>query len=228
MRDQPKAPEASAAPFAEAAPGPGELERTLARRCADGDRDAWTELVQANDRRVLLVLLRALGPAFIHELSDLRQEVWARLLANRGAALRGLRAERPGALGAFVAQVALRVAVDFGRARGTRAKSEVSDDAAQELPGSGEAPDEAASRRQRSVRLQEALLRAAEGPNARRDLLVLRAHFHDGLNAGEIAAMNVGLGAKGVETVLHRARVRIEQALAPLAFAAPPVRRPTE
>ena len=208
--------------------GSGDAERTLAHRCADGDHDAWTELVQTHDRRVLLVLLRALGMAFSHELPDLRQEVWARLLANRGAALRGLRAERPGALGAFVAQVALRVAIDFGRARGTRARSEVSEDAARDLPGADEAPDEAASRRQRSVRLQEALLRAAEGPNARRDLLVLRAHFHDGLNPAEIAALNLGLGAKGVETLLYRARARIEQALAPLAFAAPPVSRPTE
>ena len=220
MHDQGPSPETFKPLVAEA--GKGEGDRSLALRCADGDRAAWLELCQTHDRRVLLVLLRAVGPGFRADLGDLRQEVWARLLANRGAALRGLRAERAGALGAFVAQVALRVAIDFGRARGARAAREVSEEEADELPFGGEAPDEAAARRQRSVRLQEALLRAAEGPNARRDLLVLRAHFHDGLNPAEIAAMNVGLGVKGVETLLYRARVRIEQALAPLAFASPP------
>ena len=214
MHQEPPRPGTPGAPPGEPGFTSGDGDRALARRCADGEEAAWTALVQTYDRRVLLVLLRALGPGLRHDLPDLRQEVWARLLANRGAALRGLRAERPGALGAFVAQVALRVAIDFGRSRGTRAESEVSEDSALELAGSGEAPDEAAARRQRSVRLQEALLRAAEGQNARRDLLVLRAHFHDGLNPKEIAAMNVGLNTKGVETLLYRARAKIEQALA--------------
>jgi RNA polymerase sigma factor (sigma-70 family) len=199
-------------------------ERTLALRCADGDPAAWTELVETYDRRVLLVLLRTVGSGFADELPDLRQEVWARLLARRGAALRGLRAEREGALGAFVAQVALRVGIDFGRARGTRAAAEVSEEEAHALQATTEAPDEAASQRQRRVRLEQALLRAAEGANAQRDLLVLRAHFRDGLNPVEIGRLNLGLSAKGVETLLYRARARIEEALAPLSFASPPQR----
>src|SRR5437763_6633586 len=51
------------------------------------------------------------------ELDDLRQEVWARLLARDGAALRGFRGERPGALRVFLGTVARSVALDHFRAR---------------------------------------------------------------------------------------------------------------
>ena len=68
--------------------------------------------------------------------------------------------------------------------------------------------------RDRRLQLAHALLRATDGPNGPRDLMVLRAHFQEGLNPAEIAAMGVGLSAKGVETLLRRARERIETELA--------------
>jgi RNA polymerase sigma factor (sigma-70 family) len=189
-------------------------ERLLALRCALGDPAAWAALVAAHDRRVLRVLLRAVGPRFADELPDLRQEVWARLLASRGAALRGLRAERPGALAAFVSQVALRVAIDFGRSRGLRAAQEVGAEEAEGLPAPGCNAEEAAARRQESRLLDDALEAATAGPNQARDRVVVRAHFHDSLAPAEIAAMGLGLSAKGVETLLYRARERIAARLA--------------
>src|SRR5260370_13836790 len=95
-------------------------DRNLAARCARGEAPAWRELVARHDRRILLVLGRALGRGGEAELLDLRQEVYARLLARDGTALRTLRAERPGALATFLARVALRVALDHARARGPR------------------------------------------------------------------------------------------------------------
>ena len=186
-------------------------DRALATRCADGDPSGWEELLARFERRATLVLLRA-GVAE-PELADLRQDVYARLLADRGAALRGLRAEREGALGAFVAQVALRVAIDHGRARGTRVKSEVDLEEAHRLPTLHRSPEDEAARTQRHERFSRALLAAAEGPQLERDLTVLRAHFADGLNPQEIAGMGVGLSAKGVETLLRRARLHIEESL---------------
>jgi len=189
-------------------------ERALALACAAGDPAAWSALVRAHDRRVLLVLSRTLGAAFAADLPDLRQEVWARLLAGNGAALRTVRAERPGALAAFLGQVALRVALDFGRARGVRARSEAPEQEAWQVAEARLAPDESAWAGQRRALFEAALREAAQGPRAARDLLVLRAYYSDGLTPGEIAALGVGLSPKGVETVVQRARQRVEQALA--------------
>lgn len=189
-------------------------ERDLARRCAAGDSVAWSQLVRTHDRRVLTTLLRTLGPAHAADLPDLRQEVWARLLANGGAALREVRAERPGALAAFLCQVALRVALDFGRSRGLRARREAPEEEALSLGSGDDAPDEAAWFGQRRALFEAALREAAAGPRSPRDLLVLRAYFFDGLTPAEIAGLGVGLSAKGVETVVQRARVKVEQTLA--------------
>ncbi len=195
--------------------GAGSLEalsdRELARLCADADAAGWRELTARHERRVLLVLLRA-GVAEA-ELTDLRQEVYARLLAQKGAALRTLRAEREGALGAFLAQVALRVAIDHGRSRGSRARREVSEEEARDVASPSRPVDELVAVQQGRERFARALLAAASGQHAARDLLVLRAHFSDGLNPGEIAQMGTGLTTKGIETLLRRARMSIEAAL---------------
>ena len=185
-------------------------DRDLVARCAGGDQRAWAELIGRHDRQLLIVLLRASPGAGAAELSDLRQEVWVRLL-ERGA-LAGLRLERPGALGAYLCRVALRVAIDQARARGARPRADAPVEEAHELPG-GADPEREAALAQARLKLAHALLRSNEGPNGPRDLMVLRAHFQDGLNPAEIAAMGVGLSAKGVETLLRRARERIETEL---------------
>jgi len=182
-------------------------DRDLAQRCARGERQAWDELVALHDRRIALVLLRALGQAFAGDLPDLRQEVYARLLANHGAALLGLRAERPGSLAAFLAQTALRVAIDHRRARRARPSAAEGLEALVQLEEGGETPEAHAGNREERALLEAALLRVVQGDP--RDLLVLRAHLHDGLNAAEIAGMGIGLTAKGVETLLRRAKERL-------------------
>ena len=75
------------------------------------------------------------------------------------------------------------------------------------------APDDLAWAGQRRALLEAALREAARGPREARDLLVLRAYYFDGLTPGEIAALGIGLSPKGVETVLQRAKGRVEQAL---------------
>ena len=186
-------------------------DRDLAQRCARGERHAWDELTALYDRRIALVLLRALGPGLASDLPDLRQDVYARLLANGGAALLGLRAERPGSLAAFLAQTALRVAIDHCRARGARPSADEGLEMLVQLEAPGGTPETEAAVSEERARLERALVRLAGGEA--RDLLVLRAHLHDGLNAAEIAGMGVGLTAKGVETLLRRAKDRLRAEL---------------
>ena len=54
--------------------------------------------------------------------------------------------------------------------------------------------------------LAAALGRVVRG--SRRDFLILRSHLRDGLGATEIARSGVGLTAKGVSSLLHRALPR--------------------
>ncbi len=190
-------------------------ERDLAARCAERDPRAWGELVARFDRRILLVLLRGGVPET--EIPDLRQEIYRRLLEDGGAPLRRLRAEREGSLGAFLGQVALRMAIDHGRARGNRARSEVDEAEAHALPTSVRSPEEEAALRQRRERFARAVIEASQGRDPERDLMILRSHFFDGLNPQEISAMGCGLSAKGVETLLRRARIAIESSLSRLA-----------
>lgn len=182
-------------------------DRDLAQRCARSERHAWDELVALHDGRIQHVLLRALGPALASDLPDLRQDLYARLLAHDGAALRSLRAERPFALAAFLVQVAERLVLDHRRARGARPSADEGDETLSELESLWATPEAQASESERAARLSAALVRVTGGDG--RDLLILRAHLYDGLNAAEIAGMGVGLSAKGVETLLRRAKERL-------------------
>jgi len=177
-------------------------ERALADRCLRGEKKAWLELLRLYDRKVLRVLFRSGGR---EELDDLRQEVWARLLARDAAALRDFRAEHSGALGLFLAQVARRVAIDHQRARRARPPSSggAEPDA---LEHEGASPESALGDAQTRRRLLCALDEVA---GSARDRDILRLHYEAGLSAAEIAQMGLGLEVRGVEAVLRRAREKV-------------------
>ena len=176
-------------------------DRRLAAACAAGDEGAWLELIRRHDRKVLHVLWQmGASPA---ELDDLRQEVWVRLLARDGAALRGLRADHPGALRVFLGTVARSVAIDHRRAVRPSGEMPVLVDPA---PG----PDAGVDRPRLLAALEKA---ASESENPARDRDILRLHFEEGHTPGEIAQMGLGLSVRGVEAVLRRARERLRALL---------------
>ena len=185
-------------------------ERELAGACARGDEGAWLELIRRYDPSVLHVLWQA---GAREEIDDLRQEVWVRLLARDGAALRGFRADHPGALRVFLARVARSVAIDHGRSRRLRPPGSGGEEPG-ELAADGPGPEALVGRSRERARLSAALERAAaEGETPARDRDVLRLHFEEGHLPGEIAAMGLGLSARGVEALLRRAKDRVEQIL---------------
>lgn len=196
-------------------------DRELVRACAAGDQRAWAKLIEKLERRVRLVLLRTLGQDLEPELADLSQEVWMRLLVHERAALHSLRLEHEGALGAYVARVALRVAIDHARKRRARPQAGEGLEALELVVQEAPLPDDQLAGAQVRRTLSAALAQAVEGEHAHRDLFILRAHFEDGLNPAEIAAAGCGLSAKGVESLLRRARERLLGLLAPLAGGAP-------
>jgi RNA polymerase sigma factor (sigma-70 family) len=186
-------------------------DRELIERCTRGERRAWTELFRKYDRRLLRILSRAALGCPGLDPADLLQDLWLKLL-EKGALAR-LRLERAGALDAFLTQVALRVALDQRRRR------EVP------LPGPDMAhppsdPEAEAMHAQESRQLGAALARAGRG--CQRDFLVLCAYLRDGLGPTEIARSGIGLTAKGVASLLHRALPRLASEL---EIERPPVAR---
>ena len=180
-------------------------DREIVERCKRGDRLAWAELFRKQDRRLSRIFARV-APT---DHADLRQHVWLKLIEK--GALSGLRLERDGALDAFFAQVARRVALDHRR------------ELAPALPeGMNGAPDPEAEvvRAEERRHLAAALCRVARG--SRRDFRILRSHLLDGRGATEIASTGVGLTAKGVSSLLNRALPRLAAELGrPPASRAP-------
>jgi RNA polymerase sigma factor (sigma-70 family) len=166
-------------------------DRDLVERCLRGDRRAWSELFQRYDAKI--------PPAGGPDAADLRQEVWTRLLKK--SALSRLRLQRPGALDAWFARVAVRVAVDQGRRRRARPPEEPFVEARE----SSLDPEMAAIRAEEMRAVSAAIDRTAKN----RALRVLRLHFVDGLGPAEIAASGIGLSPKGVASLLRRTVSRL-------------------
>jgi len=181
-------------------------DREIVERCKRGDRLAWAELFRKQDRRLLRIFARSAPGA---DAMDLRQQVWLKLVEKD--ALARLRLERDGALDAFFARVARRVALDHRREQEPV------------LPGvmsGGRDPEAEAVRAEEREQLAAALCRVVRG--SRRDFDILRSHLRDGLGATEIAGMGVGLTPKGVSSLLNRALPRVAAELGrPPATRAP-------
>ncbi len=189
-------------------------DRALARRCAELEEDAWRELLRRHEARIARALWRALPRSLRGHVEDLRQDVYLKLLAHGRAALCRVRAERPGALAAFLSRVARRVALDHLSSRAT-ARTAPDDLIAEALLArlAVADPDAALERRWRRGLLAEVLQSVAQGSTADRDLLILRAHFLEGQSAADIARMPFGLASDGVEALLRRSRARIAERL---------------
>jgi RNA polymerase sigma factor (sigma-70 family) len=173
-------------------------DRELIERCARGEQPAWSELFRKYDRRLLRVLSRAGTRSAGVDAADLRQELWVKLVEK--GALGHLRLERAGSLDAFLTRVALRVALDHRRRRreATAAGLERAD------PSN---PEAEVMQAEELRRLAAALGRVVRG--SQRDFEVLSAHLAQDLGPAEIARSGVGLSAKGVASLLHRALPRL-------------------
>ncbi|WP_373047306.1 RNA polymerase sigma factor [Vulgatibacter sp.] len=179
---------------------------SLIARCLANDSAAWAELVGLHRALVLRVLVRTVGVDGCVGLEDLEQEVWSKLLANRGEALRGLVEAEPPAIRAFLYRTALNVGRDHGRRLSVRKVVHPGplEEIAGNVPDPAEPLEGAYERLERRQSIFDALEEVLTPPHIERDRLVFRAHYVDGLTAGEISAMGVGLAPKGVETLLLR------------------------
>lgn len=188
---------------------------TLISRCIDRDRAAWEELISSHRSVIVRVLVRALGTIDPAVVTDLEQELWARLLANDCEVLRGLQGNLQNGLGPFLRTAALNLARDQKRRLGVRRIVQSGD--LQDLAGGVAAPDElqdsAFEKAERSHLVWRTVDAVVQGTHADRDRMIFKAHYQDGLSPSEVSAMGVGLSPKGVETVLYRLLQKVREAI---------------
>lgn len=173
------------------------LERLLVLRAQTGSRDAFAELVERYDARLLFYLRRLLGTAA--DAQDVRQEVWLTVVRK----LHTL--DDPGAFRAWLYRVARRRGISWIRKR--RAEVPLDDEAFLEEPVVESESDEASFGPEDAAAVYAAIDRLAAG---QREILCLR--FLGGLAYAEIArVLDCRIGT--VRSRLHYAKAALRAAL---------------
>jgi RNA polymerase sigma factor (sigma-70 family) len=171
---------------------------------------AWRALVDLVDADLKKLLSRCLR-TLLSEVVDLRQDVYEKLIKNDGAVLRAFRGERSGALRRYVLRIASALAMDHLRSKKRSDQTATQIEAVESCSAPAASPERATLDQQGHERFERELLRLADGDA--RNLMMLRAHFSDGLSAGDIARLGVGLVEKSVDTFLRRAADKLTAAL---------------
>jgi RNA polymerase sigma factor (sigma-70 family) len=172
----------------------------LIERCVRLDSTAWEELVATHRTVVLRVLVGILGTKDPQAIQDLEQETYERLLHRNCEALRAMKS--PSHLRGLLRTIAANLARDHLRRAAVR--KAYLQTLTPQVEDPSQSPDEILRRKRDVERVFAALETILTGPRASRDAQVFRAFYLEGGSAAEIAAMNLGLSAKGVETVLFR------------------------
>jgi RNA polymerase sigma-70 factor (ECF subfamily) len=187
----------------------GDLE--LARRCRQGDADAFEELYRAHAGRLYSLLLRMAGSA--QEAEDLLQDVFL----NAHRKLGGFRGES--SLGTWLYRMAVNHCLDFLRgrhARNSKATASLDDDDAVEPAAAMPVVPTAVSR----IDLERAI---AQLPDGCRTAFVL--HDVEGFEHHEVAEM-LGVSEGTSKSQVHKARLKLRKLLGAVAIG-PAMERPS-
>ena len=172
----------------------------LARRCAAGDREALTELVERHGPLIRAAAYRILGRG-TGEAEDVAAEALLRLLGP-GGALASYRGEA--SLRTYLFVLTRRLALDALR-KSRRAKREADPGLLDWVPAR---PDETDEENQDRIR-QRAWLPSALGRLGPRDRQVLAMRFQEGLPYQEMARrLGAPIGTVASWTVRARERLR--------------------
>ncbi|TNF71652.1 MAG: sigma-70 family RNA polymerase sigma factor [Acidobacteria bacterium] len=199
----------------------------LLNRCATvGEAEDWEEFVDRYRHRLAAGIRRALrraGAVVVHEdQEDLLQNVYCRLLEQRGRRLRRCRGDGDQAVGAYLAKIAESVTIDHLRALGAakRGRNRLVDT---RLDGWGDPLTRAVDPRPtpeerllRQERWQVFLRRCRAVAGARspgRDLKVLHLAIYEGLSSREISErLGGGLRPTSIDSLIFRLRRRMSRA----------------
>lgn len=203
----------------------------LLERCAAGcDGGAWDELMVRFGRRLSSGVGRALRRAGLRprrqDREDYLQEVYCRLLEDRGRRLRRCRGSGERAVGAYLSRIAESVTLDHLRSQAAdkRGGGRV---VSLERPGRfgktrsvrdlAASPEERLLAREKRTVFIRRCRRAAGPKTTRRDLRILYLAFFVGLSSRQVARIvGGGMSPNSVDSVIYRVRRRLEKGGVPL------------
>ncbi len=179
----------------------------LVRRTLGGDLSAFDELVRRNERRVVSLAYRLTGDRDLSH--DLAQEAFV-------SAYRNLRKFRgASAFSTWLYRITYNVCIDEMHRRGRAAERSIDSfyggdgTAALEIPDTGDTPEEAATRSERTEAVRQAVARL---PEHYREVLVL--YDIQGIPYEEIAGL-LGCPLGTIKSRINRARMALLDALGP-------------
>ena len=208
-----------------------EMDTGLLERCATGQENAaWDELMDRYGRRLAGGVGRGLRRAGLwlerQDREDLLQEVYCKLLENRGRRLRRCRGRGDLAVGAYLARIAETVTLDHLRSRAADKRGGgrvVSLERPARYGRSRSVRDPAVSPEERLLARERRNMfigrcrRAAGAKTTRRDLRILYLAFFEGLTSRQVARIvGDGLSPNSVDSVIYRVRRRLAEGGMPL------------
>ena len=196
--------------------------------CAGTPNDeAWEEFVSRVGKPLSLIIMRTAArwgqpsPALVE---DLTQVVYLKLWEGGRNLLRQFALERPDAILAYLKKTAANATHDYFRTRQSQSAGgdqahvstmEVEPVAGREVEGSQEKIGFEIFLRQ----VDEHLKRCLSGPDQERDRLIFWLYFRQGMSTREIASLpTIGLGAKGVGSVLERLKSSLRDQILGMQF----------
>lgn len=172
---------------------------SLVGRIRSGDRRAETELVRRFSRAILFILRRRTGDD--EGARDLFQETFIVALRQ----LRDGQLQDPGALPAFMRQVALNLA----RGEGRKSERRQTDNDLEAIERAADAAMSAQATLEREERIRLVRQLIADLPVPRDRELLLRYYVTD--EDKDTICTALGLGTEHFDRVLHRARRRLRE-----------------
>ncbi len=181
--------------------------------CADqGGDDAWEEFVFRVGKSISLAILRTAslwGDSSRSLIEDLVQVTYLKLWEDSCRLLRDFAIQHPESILAYLKKTAANVAHDYFRHRHSQSSggrephvstSDIDPEAGKETHGS----QEYIAFRVFLDEIDEHLKLHLTGPDGERDRMIFWLYFRQGMSSREIASLPIGLGPKGVGSVLER------------------------
>ena len=199
----------------------------LLRECGDRltDRELWSEFQNRFQGLIFTYVMRSLRLTRIQQdvagiVPDLTQEVYLKLVQHDGRVLRSFKGTTEFAVRSFLAKVSTSVVLDYQRSANSEKRSAavIPIDHARDAEGSGQKSadvPEFDSTQMSTILSWIDVERLIEGDpdqkNARRNALIVKLHYINGFESGEIANFpGFGLSKSGVQAILARFKQRFQ------------------
>jgi RNA polymerase sigma-70 factor, ECF subfamily len=201
----------------------------LIRECAEsGERAAWEEFVSRFNRAISLSVIRAahLWSDVPRQLvEDLIQETYLKICADECRLLLDFAARNPDAVSGYIKTIAVNVVHDHfkglhAQKRGAGQKQESLDEVNPRSGNKALGSPEAMEHQILLKEIDDYLNICSDGADRERDRLVFWLYYQQGMSAKAIATLpNVGLTAKGVESLIFRLTRLVRQRIVDLRSA---------